>query len=314
MSIYSDKGSGKKILVIKHGALGDIVQAMDAFASLRASHPDDYLAVLTTKPFAKWLEASPWFDDVLMDERAPFYHVGAWLRIRQLFRSNWTRIYDFQCSGRTSRYFNHYIKYTASEFVGNANGASHPLPDLTGFNNRDRMLMTAKLGGCVEIKADLSWMGKIPHGLDLPARYAILLPGCSPAKPSKRWPAKDYAELSKLLADKGITSILAGTHHDHDAITAVQRLNPHAISIMSKTNIDQLSAVFRNALAVCGNDTGPVFLAARMDTPTIMVMGSDTDPSMSAPVGASAGWLRQSNISDISATDVMAQLSALGLQ
>jgi ADP-heptose:LPS heptosyltransferase len=37
----------ENILVIKHGALGDIVQAMDAFASLRAGHPDAHLAVLT---------------------------------------------------------------------------------------------------------------------------------------------------------------------------------------------------------------------------------------------------------------------------
>ena len=33
--------TGRKILVIKHGALGDIVQALDGFASLRAGHKDE---------------------------------------------------------------------------------------------------------------------------------------------------------------------------------------------------------------------------------------------------------------------------------
>jgi ADP-heptose:LPS heptosyltransferase len=50
-------------------------------------------------------------------------------------------------------------------------------------------------------------------------------------------------------------------------------------------NIDQLCQLFRGAAAVIGNDTGPVFLAARMGAPTVMVMGKDTDPLMSAPVG-----------------------------
>ena len=302
----------ENILVIKHGALGDIVQAMDAFASLRAGHPDAHLAVLTTKPFAPWLASAPWFDQVIIDDRAPFYHIRAWFRLRQMFRSGWTRIYDFQCSRRTASYFRHFITSPQTEFIGKAHGASHPLPDFAGINNRDRMVVTAKLGGCPETLADLSWMGNAAHGLALPARYAVLLPGCSPAKPSKRWPAAHYAALARCLQDKGLTAVLAGTQHDQQAIDAVMALNPDCVSIMGKTSIDQISAVFRQAAAVCGNDTGPVFLAARMQVPTVMVMGSDTDPTMSAPVGEHAGWVRHDNIADVTANEVMARFSTLG--
>lgn len=311
---YTSKQPARHILVIKHGALGDIIQAMDAFASLRAAHKDDYLAVLTTKPFAQWLEASPYFDAVLVDDRAPFYNLRAWLRLRNMLRSGWSRIYDFQCSSRTSRYFRHIIKGTKIDFIGKAKGASHPLPNFTGVNNRDRMLITAEIGGCSRTQADLSWMGQTPHELDIPPRYAVLLPGCSPAKPSKRWPATGFASLAKLLQDKGITPILAGTHHDHSAIADVQALNPDTISIMGKTNIDQLSTLLRAAAAVCGNDTGPVFLAARMDIPTVMVMGSDTDPSMSAPIGAKAGFVHQDDIANVTPLEVMTALSRCGLK
>lgn len=305
--------SPEKILVIKHGALGDIIQAMDAFASLRAAHADAHLAILTSRPFAKWLQASPYFDSVTIDDRAPFYDIRAWFRLRQLFRAGWTRIYDFQCSGRTSRYFRHFIDARKTEFIGRAKGASHLLPDFTGVNNRDRMLISAKLGGCTEREANLDWMGKTFHGLELPQRYAVLLPGCSPAKPSKRWPAAHYADLARQLQDRGIAVVLAGTHHDQQAIAAVLEQNPGCISIMGKTDIDQIASVFRHAAAICGNDTGPVFLAARMQVPTVMVMGSDTEPSMSAPVGQSAGWVRHQQIKDVTAAEVMAKLSTLGL-
>ena len=41
----------KRVLVIKHGALGDMVQGFDAFVELRAGLPDTHLALLTTPPF-----------------------------------------------------------------------------------------------------------------------------------------------------------------------------------------------------------------------------------------------------------------------
>ena len=41
----------ERILLIKHGALGDIIQGFDAFESLRKSFPDAHIALLTTKPY-----------------------------------------------------------------------------------------------------------------------------------------------------------------------------------------------------------------------------------------------------------------------
>jgi hypothetical protein len=43
-----------------------------------------------------------------------------------------------------------------------------------------------------------------------------------------------------------------------------------------------------------------------------MVMGSDTDPTMSAPVGKYTGWVRHDNIADVTANEVMARLTTLG--
>ena len=40
-----------KILVIKHGALGDIIQGLDAFASLRAGNPEAHIALMTSPGF-----------------------------------------------------------------------------------------------------------------------------------------------------------------------------------------------------------------------------------------------------------------------
>ena len=66
----------EKILVIKHGALGDVVQGFDAYASLRAGLPDAHIAVLTSPTFASFMQMMPWFDEVHIDPRPSLFDAG----------------------------------------------------------------------------------------------------------------------------------------------------------------------------------------------------------------------------------------------
>ena len=69
--------------------------------------------------------------------------------------------------------------------------------------------------------------------------------------------------------------------------------------------------MFAGAHAVIGNDTGPVFLAAKTGVPTLMVMGQDTDPDLSAPTGARSGWVIQDRIEDVTPQAVLDALREL---
>ena len=52
------------------------------------------------------------------------------------------------------------------------------------------------------------------------------------------------------------------------------------------------------------NNTGPVFLAARLNVPTLMFMGADTDASMSAPYGKKARWIQKDRLEQLSFEEV----------
>ena len=94
----------KRVLVIKHGALGDMVQGFDAFAGLRAGLPDTHLALLTTPPFLDLAGRMPWVDEVLCDRRAPVVNLAELWRMRGIFRAGWDAVIDLQCSRRTAQY------------------------------------------------------------------------------------------------------------------------------------------------------------------------------------------------------------------
>ena len=308
--------SQKRILIIKHGALGDIILSMDGFASVREHHQDDHLAVLTTPAFAGFLRQAPYFDEVLTDQRAPVWNIRQVGAIRRLLRQNWTRIYDFQYSGRTARYFRYIIKGTGAEFVGVAPGAHYGLPadlrDRRAISERDRVLALAAAGGCPRVVADLTWLGagrEVPPDVD---SAAVLVAGCSLAKPlAKRWPVEHFSTLARLLHDQGLKPMLVGTAIDAPVAEAIMAKAPVCQNLVGKTDLGDLAALYQRAKVVIGNDTGPVFLAAKLGAPTLALMGHATNPQKSAPVGDQARWLRKEAISDITPAEVMESVRTL---
>ena len=205
-------------------------------------------------------------------------------------------------------------------WIGTAPGCSDPLPDFTGVNNRDRMVKSAEMAGGISQTSDISWLVKGAAKTEDPAvmindkQYAVLVPGCSLAKPQKRWPADRFAAIGNELVSRGFEIVLVGTADDREAVNAVLAASPDAINLCGKTNLIRLARLLGGAAFVIGNDTGPMFLAARTGVPSLMIIGPDTDPTMSAPKGAAASWLQGAPISKISAAAAIDALESLGLK
>ena len=299
-----------RILIIKHGALGDIIQGLDAFASLRAGFPKAHIAVLTSQNFAPLMREMPYFNEVIIDKRAPFWQFWEWASIRAVLRQKFDMIIDLQCSKRTASYHRHLVP-SGTRWLGTAKGCSDAYPDFTNVNNHKRMLTAATMLGISHHEADLSFLVSHKPPMALGMRpYAILMPGCSPAKPSKKWPHQNYSALAEYLWQEGITPVLVGTAIDADDCDAISHKHDFVHNLCGKTNLSALASLCANASYCVGNDSGPVFLAAKTGAPTLMLMGPDTDPAMSAPTGARARYVKADDLSHLSADTVIAQLKS----
>jgi len=292
-----------RILVIKHGALGDLIQSLDACHALRLHHATAELVLMTSPAHAALARAIPWFDRVWLDERPPPWRLGAWWAVRARFLAEgFDRVYDLQCSSRTARYFRMIPRRRRPEWVGAAPGCSHPNPDFAASpSNRQKMAaQLAAAGVPAPGPADLSWLTAPVEHLHLPERFALMVPGCSPHLPHKRWPAQRYGLLARRLAERGLASVVVGTGVDQGAIDGVRAAAPGVVDLGGRTTLFELAAVARQAAVAVGNDTGATFLASAVGTPTLMLMSSHTDPLVSAPWGPGARWLKRDDISDIS--------------
>lgn len=298
----------RNVLVIRLGALGDLIQCFDTFHAIRRHHPDDRLILMTMPMFINFGRAMPWFDEVWLDDRPRPWRVGAWFKLRRQFRAMpLSRVYDLQNKFRTEVYFR-LMPEPKPEWSGLAKGCSHPRPDdITDapLHNRERYLRQVESAGVAEAgTADTDWLDADISAFKLPERFVMLVPGCSEHLPHKRWPAAHYAELIRRLEAQGLQSVLIGTKAERGVIQEIADAAPQAVSLCGKTSLLQLGAIARRALGAVGNDTGPIFLSAALACPTLMLMSHHTDPVRSAPRGAKVAWIKRDDLAELSVDEV----------
>jgi ADP-heptose:LPS heptosyltransferase len=293
----------KRILVIRLGALGDIVLSFPAFAAIRAAHPDAGISLLTTAPFAPWLAKSPWFDHVLIDDRSAFWHLRRVLRLRRAL-AGFTMVYDLQTSARSSRYF---FLAGAPPWSGIARGCAfpHDNPKRNFMHTRERIADQLAMTGIAPLPApDVSWLHqKIPE-FDLPERFAALIPGAAPHRPAKRWPAANFAALATQIK---LPVVILGGKTEQPLAARIRQDAPSAIDLTGRTDLAQLAAILARATLAIGNDTGPMHLAAALGILSIVLFGAESDPALTAPRFPDGGWptiLRAPKLADLPADRV----------
>ena len=303
--------SPTRILVIKLSAFGDFVLSIAAFQAIRRHHGDAEITLLTTAPYRQIAEASGCFDRVWIDARPAWWQPGGWLALRRrLAGGRFDRVYDLQRSDRSGAYFR-LLPRPKPEWVGVAAGCSHRYtpPGDAVLHICEREAAQLALAGVPKPGLpDLSFLDADLEALDLPARFALLVPGGSAHRPGKRWPAADYAALARHMIGRGTVPLLIGAGAEQVEIAAIAEAAPGARDLCGKTSLEALAVLGRRAVLAVGNDTGPMHLIAAAGCPSLVLYSHDSDPAKIAPRGPSVATLRRRRLDDLTLEDVLAAL------
>ncbi|HEX4870653.1 MAG TPA: glycosyltransferase family 9 protein [Moraxellaceae bacterium] len=259
-----------KILVIRHGAFGDIVQADGALRDIRAHHPDAEIVLLTTPPFRKLLERCPHVDRLAIDERAPLTQLGKFLALRRALRAEgFARVYDLQSSGRTRNYRRFLLPQ--AEWNDNRDFNGRPVRECYKLQ-----LERVGVKATHAMNPDVSWMADDMSAFlaaeGVKPGYVFLIPGCAAKHPQKRWPY--YADLARELIARGYQVVTAPGPDEIElckSIPGITLLGPKGF-----LGWFELAGVIRAAAFVVGNDTGPSHVAACLGRPGLVLFGSHT--------------------------------------
>jgi ADP-heptose:LPS heptosyltransferase len=308
------------ILVIKHGALGDIVIATAAMSAIRAHHPEAHITLLTTQAYAQLLAQSPYFNEIWVDSKPKLFDRKAIGRLRAMLNSKrWEWVYDLQTSNRSTLY--QWLLARPWPNISNVSRwASHGYTDPERHTKHSYANDTLQLAiaGITLGGPDLSWLAadideiaarigshrSVPQGEKLNS-FALLVPGGAAHRPEKRWPAEQYASLAQELVGKGIRPVLIGTEAEAEALGSIAKRVPAAINLCGKTSIAQLASIARHATLAVGNDTGPMHVIAASGCPSTVLFSHASDPARSAPVGERVTSLRERDLSTLSVDRVL---------
>ena len=257
----------KNILIIKHGALGDIIESEGLMRAIRNHHLESKITFLTSSRDKTLIECFHYIDTVMIDDRSTFWNVSKnFLLLKKLRNSKFDIVYDLQNTQRTMIYKKFFL--VKSRWI-TTNRKNHPISGLTG------LVEMLKQHGVLDKNSyipDISWMASDVSQLlknnNIKSKFILLIPGSSASHKDKRWPY--FKDLSKELIKKGfdVVSILGP---DEMALEG----NLHG-KIFKNLAWDDLVGVINRATIVIGNDTGPSHIASCLGKSGIALFGPTT--------------------------------------
>ena len=301
-----------RIAVIKLGALGDFVQALSPFRTIRAHHEGAHITLITTRPFAALGRATGYFD-AIWDDGRPRTVAAYCALIGRMRRARFDRVYDLQTSTRSGIYF--WLLFPRlPEWSGVVPGCSHPHanPERITMHTVERQAEQLALAGISDmLPVDLSWEKSDLSRYALPRPFALLVPGGSVHRPRKRWPATRYAELAQTLARAKITPVVLGASAERALAQTVTSACPEARDLVGQTEYQDIVALGREAAFAVGNDTGPMHLIAAAGAPSLVLFSDESDPARCAPRGRLVRTLRVSDLGDLPVERVLTEVEAM---
>jgi len=107
------------------------------------------------------------------------------------------------------------------------------------------------------------------HGLCDGAPYIVMHPGASAS--SRRYPAERFGEVAQQLWQRrGVRTVFTGAADEADLVACAQQaMTAPSLNLCGDLSLGELGGVLNEAALLVSNNTGPVHLAAALDTPVV---------------------------------------------
>jgi len=280
-----------RILVVRLGAMGDVIHAMPAVASLKHSHPDSHLTWIVEPRWAPLLEGNPFVDGVLLlDRDTPAGLFRSW---RALHAEEYDLAIDFQglvksalaaSAAKPNRIFgfdpSQVRERAAALFYTNRIASASP-------HVVDRNLDLAAAAGASHRLLTFPLPPGRPEGHLPDADFVLACPLAGWG--AKQWPIASYGALAgRLRRELDMPLVLNGPPGSW--------FSEAPGALLHESGLPGLIHATRLAAAVVGVDSGPLHLAAALGKPGVAIFGP-TDPARNGPYGGSIDVLRAPGMS-----------------
>ncbi len=265
------------VLIIKMGALGDLIMSTPSIRSIIEQHGSDQVWLLTSPGFAQVFEGWPGLQVKTLPRKG-------WLAMLQTLcwiRSGcFGRLYDLQSSERTALIC---ALSGVPERVGNHPIFAyhfHPADRYTGQCHAQERLKQVLASAGVTPSPTLPYL---PISAESKARvsawltsnkladraFVLMHAGASAKHPQKRWPY--FLQLAIELKSAGLETLWLGGKDDHDINTALSAQT--GINTTGLFSVQEEAELGRHARFAVANDSAPMHIVACSSIPVFGLFG-----------------------------------------
>ena len=304
------------ILIIKHGSLGDLIQANGAIKDIKNFYPNRKVFLLTTKPYSIFMSECPYLDGVLIDKRLPRWNLFYLNNLKKtLSKYDFSKVFDLQNSSRSKFYKRFIIKNVEWSSTETALEPGQRKSDFDKDPVLDRMEIQLKKSG-IETEftknIDLSWAVENTSHLVKKytnREYILLFPFCSPKLKNKKWPY--YKELIQKLKQefKNKYSVLLAPGPNE--IKEANELNAKVVLENNEhVKLKTLVSLIHSAKLIIANDTGPAHIASHLDKKGLVLFGRHTSAKKVSIENFNFKAISVENLNDLDVNTVLKEAKA----
>ena len=305
------------ILIIKHGSLGDLIQANGAIKDIKNFYKNRKVFLLTSQPYAIFMSECPYLDGVIIDKRLPRWNLFYLNDLKKkLSRYGFSKIFDLQNSNRT-KFYKRFILDKSIEWSSTESAleSGQKKSDFDKDPVLDRIEIQLKKSGIdVEYTKNINLDGAVADITRLIKQYSnndyiLIFPFCSKKHQNKKWPyfkeliirlKQDYKNSYPVLIAPGPNEIKEANSLSAKVVTEDS----------GPVGIKTLISLINNAKFIIANDTGPAHIASHLDKKGLVLFGSHTTPEKVSIENFNFKALSVNNLKDLEVQTVLNEVKS----
>lgn len=257
----------KKILIIRCGAIGDVLHTSETYRSIKRTYPDCEIHYLTTEVPAKMISADKDISKIITIEKVSYQNV--FKLIPTLKEEKYDLIINLQPSlklrllalfakpKKVSNYDKDLEKHAVFNFYETAANAVKGLE----FKNELKLYIPDEVKNAVKC------------AIPTDKKFIVMTTQAGPVREGKKWRIEKFKELALKLVEKyDVAVILTGTNQDRELLSSFENINPQIFNLAGRFNILESAALFSFSEYMIGADTGPLHIASATGKPICIAL------------------------------------------
>ncbi len=299
------------ILIIKHGSLGDLIQANGAIQDIKNSFKTSKVLLLTSRAYLEFMSSCPYIDGVILDKRLPRWNLFYLRDLKKLLEKyEFSHVFDLQNSNRTKFYKKYLLKKPIWSSSETSLDDGEKLSDFNEDSVLTRMERQLKKSNVLiknTQKINLNWSIKdISRNLKqyTNGEYVLIFPFCSKKHVQKKWPyfSELIIKIKEFYKNRYPVLIAPGPNEIDEA----KRLNAKLVLDKNKpVNISFLVSLINSAKYIVSNDTGPAHICSHLNKKGIALFGSHTTAKKVNIGNTNFETLTVNNLAELKVEDVL---------